>query len=328
MTNKKVVLKKNGEYIKTKSQTSYQKEYSDLSHQIIRNASKRSSKKNSHSRVKNSSKSLKKNQNLGKKTLKGGQPSVSGAIRSIKEGVSKRLKRTAKTMGRVKAKARGIVEGTIKAPQMVYRMNDIGSIYGFMPTDGEVKGNNLSNMAVGPRFTKDLYMNLKANLLLLSSVDHLTLSKMLLVNPEDVADFTRAYRHIKKKGASFNVVSDPKIFEKQNYMGMRTAQKLKSLKDEMKLMTEDSVVSEDPRLKGKIRGRIKGKPINYQPFKPEEEIKIVLQPDAEKYKSFIFDDGSSRRAEKSEKAGEESLGYIDHQKNMPAVLEDLTEKKD
>lgn len=310
MTNKKV-LKKEGKSIKTKSSNSLSNEYSDLSHQYLKNSPKKSLKKISHSGKTKSGKSLKKNENLMKRTFKGGKRGFFG---SIKEGISKRLKKTAKTMGRVKAKARGMVEGVIKSPQMMYRMNDIGSIYGFMPTDGEVKGNNLSNMAVGPRFTKDLYMNLKANLLLLSSVDHLTLAKMLLVNPEDVADFTRAYRHIKKKGASFNVVSDAAIFEKQNYMGMRTAQKLKSLKDDMELMTKDSIVSEDPRLKGKIRGRIKEKPINYQPFKPAEEIEIILQPDAEKYKSFLFTDGSARRAEKSEKAGEDTNAYIEQQR--------------
>ena len=146
MTNKKV-LKKEGKSIKTKSSNSLSNEYSDLSHQYLKNSPKKSLKKISHSGKTKSGKSLKKNENLMKRTFKGGKRGFFG---SIKEGISKRLKKTAKTMGRVKAKARGMVEGVIKSPQMMYRMNDIGSIYGFMPTDGEVKGNNLSNMAVGP----------------------------------------------------------------------------------------------------------------------------------------------------------------------------------
>lgn len=314
MTSKKKILKRTGQSLRTKRNSSKQGGYHDVSQQYLKDPNKKSLK-SSRCQYNLVPRSFKNNKNPRKRTLKGGHPKEEkiGFGKTNSEYFSKKLKGTSKTLGRMKSKARGMVEGTIKAPQLMYRMNDVGSIYGFMPTSTEVKGKNLASRFGGkPLFCKDLYMNLKANLLLLSSVDHITLAKMLLVNPTDIADYTRAYEHIKKKGASLNVVSDPAIFEKQNYMGMRTAQRLKSLKDEMKLITKDSIVSENPLLKGQIRSTKKGKPISYKPFNPEKEIKKILQPDFEKYKADIFDDGSARRAQKSTDSGEENLSHIEH----------------
>ena len=241
----------------------------------IKNISKR--KNDSLSKRKSEKETLKKNNHPKKQSLK------KNSSHKLKQTIKKHpgggmFKSLTKGMGRMAAEARGAVEGVTKAGQLAYRAKQIGSIYAFMPNYVEVVGRSGSGTGGGV-FTKDMYMNLKDNLVTLASIDSVTLKKMLLVNPEDIADYTRAYKWIRKKGPSINGNSNQSVFDNRLKMGINIKKRTDNLKADMRSIVEKSIVSTPPA------------GTKYKAFKTEE-INDILQPDIDKstYKDAEYED--------------------------------------
>ena len=136
-----------------------------------------------------------------------------------------------------------------------------------MPNYVEVVGGSTLGMG-GGEFTKDLYVNLMDNLVTLASIDSITLKRMLLVNPEDIADYTRAYKHISKKGPSINVNSNQSVFKHRQAMGIEIKKRTEELKKDMASIVSNSMVS-------KPNEDLKPK---YRAFN-ETEIADIMKPD-------------------------------------------------
>lgn len=173
-----------------------------------------------------------------------------------------------KNMGRMAAEARGAAEGVAKGAQLAIRGKQIGSIYAFMPNYVEVVGRSLTGTG-GGEFTKDLYVNLMDNLVTLASIDSITLKRMLLVNPEDIADYTRAYKHISKKGPSINVNSNQSVFNHRQAMGIKIKERTEGLKKDMQSIVSDSDIVRTSNANVKPK---------YRAFKGTE-IDDIMKPD-------------------------------------------------
>ena len=95
------------------------------------------------------------------------------------------------------------------------------------------------------------------NLVTLASIDSITLKRMLLVNPEDIADYTRAYKHISKKGPSINVNSNQSVFNHRQAMGIKIKERTEGLRNDMQSIVTNSIVSKPKEgLKPKYRAFI------------------------------------------------------------------------
>lgn len=239
-----------------------------------------------------------------KKNVTGGASIIKGlkrAASSLKRKTSRLAKSAVKTASTLKRRARGTAEAMIKAPQIATRMGEIGAVFGFLPTSGEVLGNNLTNVTEGPRFNQDLYMNMKANLCALACADHLTLCKMLLVNPADIADYARLQRHLRKKAASCNVVADERQLNLRNKRGLKVSERLEKLKRDMKLTCNNSAVTDTENNAAYSNYR------SYQTFDPEKEINMVLQRDMDK---SLFKEADYQKADYESTEGKSVLGKV------------------
>jgi hypothetical protein len=127
-------------------------------------------------------------------------------IRNKIKGGSAFLKKTKDSLKRASKSAANVVRTGIKnvagAPSNVARTLDMGAFYNFMPGNSEVKqnfGRSMTDLKVFQRDTitsKNLYVNLKANLMALACIDHLTFLEMMFNNANDISDYVNAYSHI------------------------------------------------------------------------------------------------------------------------------------
>lgn len=295
MTNKKVLKKKNFSETKKKfsqNGTTVIKKPRHSQQKYLKNTIS-NKKRNGHL----SRKYSKKNATGGASIMKG----LSNTAKSLRRKVARLNKSAVKTASSLKRKARGTIEAMIKIPQLAYRMDELGKLMAFLPTSGEVLGNNLTNVTEGPRFNQDLYMNMKANLCALACADHLTLCKMLLVNPADIADYVRLQRHLRKKAASCNVVANERILNLRNRRGLKVSKRLESLKTDMKITCNNSVVTDPNNNAAYSNYR------SYQTFNPEGEINRVLQRDRD---SSLFGEAAYKKANYGNTKGKSALGKV------------------
>lgn len=159
-------------------------------------------KKESLKIIKNKQKKTQKNKFKGgsyiKDSIMRGKDSI---MRGIKSGKNV-LKTTAKSL-------------TISGPSNLARTMDMGAFYNFLPGNSEVKDNLF--IKTSNRMTKNLYINLKANLMALACIDHLTFLEMMFNNPYDISDYVNLNSHVDNNSYySPNVVNYKSIINIQN----------------------------------------------------------------------------------------------------------------
>ena len=150
-----------------------------------------------------------------------------------------------------------MTKGLFKANQVKNRLIQLGSLFAFMPNATEVAGRNkdsfagkmgvnqtLDNSTLGNpigKFTKNMWRNLKANLLALASIDHLTFLKMNLVNPNDVADFVQGYNYL-KDSVNVNVNGEKRVndFQRERLGIKDKDQKINDLKDDIRILIKNA----------------------------------------------------------------------------------------
>lgn len=159
-----------------------------------------------------------------------------GGMNMLKSGLKSLKNKAGKAMQGVK----NMGEATLKAGQIASRTKDMGYLFGFMPNQTEVIGRSDTANKVGlggtpGQFTKNMWRNLKANILALSAIDHATFLRMLMVNPEDVQDYVNVHQWLAKK-SNCNVMGQDKVLLYQENLGLGKKKKLDSLKGDLATM--------------------------------------------------------------------------------------------
>lgn len=129
------------------------------------------------------SKKKRNTQKSSKRSLKksGGSPSIyAKGMRSI---------------GKMTDVVKKGASNALNAKTIADRLLQFNAIWGYLPNNSEVLGTNKYNLK-GKRFTKNIYENMKANLLALACIDHATFLRMNMINPDDVADLVRTHEHL------------------------------------------------------------------------------------------------------------------------------------
>ena len=165
-------------------------------------------KQNNNKKIKKES--LKIIKNKQKKTQKNKLKGGYSIMRGIKAG--KNLVKTT-------------IKSIAKAPSNTARTLDMMAFYNFLPGNSEVKNNLI--FETSKRMTKNLYINLKANLMALACIDHLTFLEMMFNNPHDISDYVNLNSHV--DGNSWyapNVVNYKNVVNIQNEkLGMEDREK-------------------------------------------------------------------------------------------------------
>lgn len=112
------------------------------------------------------------------------------------EGFFSRMKNKAsRSIGKMTDVVKKGASNALNAKAVANRLLELNAIWGYLPNDSEVLGTNQYNLK-GKRFTKNIYENMKANLLALACIDHATFLRMNMINPHDVADLVRTHEHL------------------------------------------------------------------------------------------------------------------------------------
>ena len=146
---------------------------------------KKTLKKNNNKKIKKES--LKIIKNKQKKTQKN---KIKGG--SIFKKMSDSASRARKSLSAV---ARTSIKTVIKAPSNAARMLDMNAFYNYLPANNEVEDSKFK-LPTSKRMTKNLYVNLKSNLMALACIDHLTFLEMMFNNPHDISDYVNLNSHM------------------------------------------------------------------------------------------------------------------------------------
>ena len=144
------------------------------------------------------SKKKRNTQKASKKTLKksGGSPGViSNALSGVMKGAISLKNKASRSVGKMTDVVKKGASNALNAKAVANRLLELNAIWGYLPNNSEVLGTNKYNLK-GKRFTKNIYENMKANLLALACIDHATFLRMNMINPDDVADLVRTHEHL------------------------------------------------------------------------------------------------------------------------------------
>lgn len=201
---------------------------------------KRSKKKNSRSTSKTFKNSDFLKTTVSQKRRRGYISKKKGGMNGMNNMFKSGLKSLKNKAGKAMQGVKNMGEATLKAGQIATRTKDMGYLFGFMPNQTEVIGRSDTADRFGlggtpGQFTKNMWRNLKANILALSAIDHATFLRMLMVNPEDVQDYVNVHQWLEKK-SNCNVMGQDKVLLYQENLGLKKKKKLESLKGDLVTM--------------------------------------------------------------------------------------------
>ncbi len=141
------------------------------------------------------SKKKRNTQKYSKRSLKKSGGAEEGWMSRMKKNAISLKNKASRSVGKMTDVVKKGASNALNAKTIADRLLQFNAIWGYLPNNSEVLGTNEYNLK-GKRFTKNIYENMKANLLALACIDHATFLRMNMINPDDVADLVRTHEHL------------------------------------------------------------------------------------------------------------------------------------